>query len=147
MIIVGASRFDNTNIVMNVITLMENTFNKVYIYTKNESKPLYEYLEMAIPDSDLLEIHAGIARLNIIYIDEHYFGRTLTLFNDLVQENNQTKNYTLEGERRVFYCIPYTKVFVNGYYHKKIERELYNCKEDCREMGCIEIITQWFTTC
>ena len=90
MIIVGASGSGKTNIVMNLVTLMENTFNKIYLYTRNKDEPLYNYLEMAIPDRDLLEIHEGISHLNSIDIDNHYFGQTLIIFDDLVQVKDQT---------------------------------------------------------
>ena len=91
MLIVGASGSGKTNIVMNLLKLMEMTFNKVYLYTRNKDEPLYNYLEMAIPDKEFLEIHEGLSHFNSIDIDKHYFGQTLIIFDDLVQEKNQTK--------------------------------------------------------
>ena len=104
MIIIGASGSGKTNIVMNLITLMENTFNKIYLYTRNKDEPLYNYLEMAIPDKDFLEIHEGISHLNSIDLDNHFFGQTLIIFDDLVQEKNQTQIKELYFRGRKIGC-------------------------------------------
>jgi hypothetical protein len=70
---------------------MNDTFNKIYLYTRNKSEPLYEYLQLSIPDTNFLEIHEGISHLNTIDIDTHFFGQTLIIFDDLMQEKNQEK--------------------------------------------------------
>ena len=41
---------------------------------------------MAIPNPDLLEIHEDLDHLNTIDIDKYFFGQTLILFDDLVQD-------------------------------------------------------------
>ena len=89
---------------MNLISLMEMTFNKIYLYTRNNDEPLYNCLERAIPDRDLLEIHEGIIHLNNSNIDNHYFGQTLIIFDDLVQEKNQTKIKELYFRGRKLGC-------------------------------------------
>jgi ABC-type dipeptide/oligopeptide/nickel transport system ATPase component len=108
MLIVGASGSGKTNIIMNLISLMDNTFNKVYLYTRNKNEPLYEYLELALPDKDMLEVHEGIDHLNSIKIDDHFFGQTLIIFDDLCQEKNQTviQELYIRG-RKLGCCIVY----------------------------------------
>jgi ABC-type lipoprotein export system ATPase subunit len=61
-IIIGASGSGKTNILLNLISQMKNTFNKIIIYTRNKKEPLYEYLEKKI-EPDFLEIHEGLDEL------------------------------------------------------------------------------------
>lgn len=91
MVVVGASGSGKSNITLNVIQLMENTFNKIYIYTRCKNEPLYDYLRIAIPNEDDLEIHEGLSHLNTINLNKHYFGQTLVIFDDLCNERDQTK--------------------------------------------------------
>jgi Ni2+-binding GTPase involved in maturation of urease and hydrogenase len=58
-IIIGASGSGKTNIVLNLISQMKNTFNKIEIYTRNKAEPLYELLELKI-ESNMLEIREGL---------------------------------------------------------------------------------------
>ena len=104
MLIVGFDRSHKNCIVMNLISLMEMTFNKVYFYTKNKNEPLYEYLEMAIPDKDLLEVHEGIDHLNSIDIENHYSGQTLIIFDGLEHEKDQNKIVELYVRGRILGC-------------------------------------------
>jgi ABC-type lipoprotein export system ATPase subunit len=46
MVVVGASGAGKSNITLNIISKMEDTFNKIYLYTRNKKEPLYEYLEL-----------------------------------------------------------------------------------------------------
>jgi ABC-type dipeptide/oligopeptide/nickel transport system ATPase component len=108
MVIVGASGSGKTNIIMNLISITANTFNKIYLYTRNKNEPLYEYLELAIPDTAMLEVHEGIEHLKSINIDKHFFGQTLIIFDDLCQEKDQTfiNELYLRG-RKLGICICY----------------------------------------
>ena len=67
---------------------MKNTFNMIYIYTRNKSEPLYEFLESKI-DKEFLEIHEGIENLKKKK-DNDYFGQTLIIFDDLCLQKDQT---------------------------------------------------------
>jgi hypothetical protein len=88
MNIIGSSGAGKTNIVLNLISQMKNTFNMIYIYTRNKAEPLYEYLENKI-EPDFLEIHEGLDELKNKN-DSEYFGQTLIIFDDLCMEKDQT---------------------------------------------------------
>lgn len=91
MVVVGASGAGKSNITLNIISKMEDTFNKIYLYTRNRHEPLYEYLELAIPEPDMLEVHEGLDHLRQIDMNKHFFGQTLVIFDDLCNEKDQSK--------------------------------------------------------
>ena len=76
MVIIGGSGSMKTNSMMNILYQMNGTFNKVYVFTRNKNEPLYEYLELALPVKDDLEIHEGLDFLKSINMDKHFFGQT-----------------------------------------------------------------------
>jgi hypothetical protein len=87
-VIIGASGSGKTNVVLNLISQMKNTFNMIYIYTRNKAEPLYEYLESKIGD-EFLEIHEGLDELKNKK-DDDYIGQSLVIFDDLCMEKDQT---------------------------------------------------------
>ncbi len=89
-VIIGGSGSMKTNTTMNILHQMTGTFNKVLIFTRNKAEPLYEYLELAIPEKDLLEIHEGLDHLKTMNMDKDFFGQTLVIFDDLVNEKDQS---------------------------------------------------------
>jgi ABC-type dipeptide/oligopeptide/nickel transport system ATPase component len=91
MVVVGASGAGKSNITLNIISKMEDTFNKIYLYTRNKHEPLYEFLELAISEPDMLEVHEGLDHLRQLDMNKHYFGQTLVVFDDLCNEKDQSK--------------------------------------------------------
>lgn len=89
-VIIGGSGSMKTNSMMNILHQMSGTFNKIYVFTRNKAEPLYEYLELAIPDKDELEIHEGLDHLKSMDFDKDFFGMTLVVFDDLVNEKDQS---------------------------------------------------------
>jgi hypothetical protein len=63
VLVIGSSGAGKTNIVMNIIKKMENTFNKIRVFCKNKEEPLYEMLESKL-DGESFEIHEGLDELN-----------------------------------------------------------------------------------
>ena len=43
MVVVGASGSGKSNIVLDLISLCENTFNKIFLFTRDKNEPLCEY--------------------------------------------------------------------------------------------------------
>ena len=87
---IGATGAGKTNIVCNIIKVVDETFNKIYVFTANKTEPLYQYLEHKLP-KDHLEIHEGLDFLNALDLDKIKEGQVLMIFDDLVLENNQDK--------------------------------------------------------
>ncbi len=42
MTVIGASRSGKTNILLNLLNMMTNTFNHIYLFTRNLDEPLYD---------------------------------------------------------------------------------------------------------
>ena len=58
MLIIGGSGAGKTQTLMNLIRVMNGTFNNIHIITKNKKEPLYEYLESKVDNG--LTITEGI---------------------------------------------------------------------------------------
>jgi hypothetical protein len=86
MLICGSSGAGKTNVLLNIIMLMENTFNGIRVFTKNSDEPLYNLLREKIPQ---LQIYDGLDELNNMDLEDEFFGQELLIFDDLVLEKNQ----------------------------------------------------------
>lgn len=86
MQIVGSSGAGKTNVLLNIIRLMENTFNGIRVFTKNADEPLYNMLQEKIPQ---IQIYNGLEELNDMDLESEFFGQELLIFDDLVLEKNQ----------------------------------------------------------
>jgi ABC-type dipeptide/oligopeptide/nickel transport system ATPase component len=84
--VIGSSGSGKTQTLLQILSDMPNTFNKMYIYTKAE-EPLYNYLIEKIP-SDLLTISYDLNDLRK-FKDDDYYGSTLVVFDDMVNEKDQ----------------------------------------------------------
>lgn len=90
MCIVGCSGSGKTNILLNIIHKMSNTFNFIRIFTANKHEPLYELLEKKI-EKPYLEIFEGIEEFNNYNVDNLEKGQYLFVFDDMVNERHQEK--------------------------------------------------------
>ena len=90
-LIIGGSGSGKTQTLMNLIRVMNGTFQNIHIITKNKDEPLYNYLESKVDIG--LSITEGIASAP----DLDKFNKkeqTLIIMDDLVLEKNQKE---LEG--------------------------------------------------
>jgi len=86
MLIIGGSGAGKTQTLMNLIRVMNGTFNNIHIITKNKEEPLYEYLESKVDTG--LSITEGIdSAPNLDNFDKK--EQTLIVMDDLVLEKNQ----------------------------------------------------------
>jgi hypothetical protein len=85
-VIIGSTGSGKSNMVLNLISVMSNTFNKIFIYTRAE-EPLYTYLKNKIKD-DMLTISYDLNDLRN-FDEENYYGQTLIIFDDLCNEKDQ----------------------------------------------------------
>jgi hypothetical protein len=87
MLIIGGSGAGKTQTFLNILHNFGDTFNNIYIITKNKDEPIYNYLEDKLGDKGL-QITEGIASavdLDSLNKDE----QTLIVLDDLVLEKNQ----------------------------------------------------------
>lgn len=85
-VVIGSSGSGKTNFLLNLIHTMSGTFNHIYIYSQ-ASEPLYDYLESKIPDS-MLTIRYGLQHCRD-FNEENYYGQSLVVFDDMVNEKSQ----------------------------------------------------------
>jgi KaiC/GvpD/RAD55 family RecA-like ATPase len=87
MLIIGGSGAGKTQTFLNILHNFGNTFNNIYIVTKNKDEPIYNYLEDKLGDKGLT-ISEGIASApDLDKIDKE--DQTLIVLDDLVLEKNQ----------------------------------------------------------
>jgi hypothetical protein len=85
--IVGYSGAGKTRTLLDILHNMTETFNNIYIITRNKKEPLYEYLEEKL-GKDGISITEGIN--SIPDIDKlNKKDQTLIVLDDLVLEKNQ----------------------------------------------------------
>ena len=86
MLIIGGSGAGKTQTLMNLIRVMNGTFNNIHIITKNKDEPLYNYLESKVDTG--LSITEGIdSAPNLDEFDKK--EQSLIVMDDLVLEKNQ----------------------------------------------------------
>ena len=86
MLIIGGSGAGKTQTLMNLIRVMNGTFNNIHIITKNKDESLYNYLESKVDTG--LSITEGIdSAPNLDEFDKK--EQTLIVMDDLVLEKNQ----------------------------------------------------------
>ena len=88
MLIIGGSGAGKTQTLMNLMHNMDNTFNDIYIITKNKSEPIYEYLEDKYKGKDV-KVVEGINNAPDLDKDINKKDQTLIVMDDLVLEKNQ----------------------------------------------------------
>ena len=85
-ILIGSSGAGKTNLLMNIIVAMPNTFNHIFIYTK-ATEPLYDFLTTQL-SSDLLTISYDLDDLRN-FAEKNYYGQTLLVVDDMCLEKDQ----------------------------------------------------------
>jgi hypothetical protein len=86
MLIIGGSGAGKTQTLMNLIRVMNGTFNNIHIITKNKDESLYNYLESKVDTG--LSITEGIdSAPNLDDFDKK--EQSLIVMDDLVLEKNQ----------------------------------------------------------
>lgn len=89
-LICGTTGSGKTNILMNIITKMDSTFNRIKIFTQNKNEPLYQYLESKI-NKPYLEIFEGLSELNKMDLDKMEKNQYLFIYDDMCLEKDQSK--------------------------------------------------------
>jgi hypothetical protein len=89
MLIIGGSGAGKTQTFLNLLHNFSNTFQNIFIITKNKNEPLYNYLEDTLGDKGLV-ISEGIGSAPVLdELDPE--EQTLIVMDDLVLEKNQSQ--------------------------------------------------------
>jgi energy-coupling factor transporter ATP-binding protein EcfA2 len=86
LLICGATGSGKSNILLNIMMLMENTFEKIIIFTQDKKEKLYLYLEDTL-DPDLFEIFEGIESVKKYNFDNLEDKQHLIIFDDMCIES------------------------------------------------------------
>lgn len=100
MLIVGGSGSGKTNLIMEIIGRMPDTFQKLVLCVKNKDEPLYNFLSEQLKD-DELEIYEGIDNVPPVETFDKCDDQILIVFDDLVLERNQSviEQYFIRGRK------------------------------------------------
>jgi hypothetical protein len=87
ILICGGSGSYKTGTLMNIISRMSNTFNRIIVCCKSKEEPLYEYLEEKA--GDLVEFFEGIGSIPSCSQFKDSADQILVVFDDLCVDKNQ----------------------------------------------------------
>lgn len=87
LLICGCSGSGKSNIILNIINLMDSTFEKIVLFTQDKSEQLYEYLEDVLDDG--IEIYEGIHNVNTYDFNNLEEKQYLFIFDDMCIENER----------------------------------------------------------
>jgi hypothetical protein len=91
MCIVGCSGSGKSNILLNIIQKMSNTFEYIRIFTQNKDEQLYNFLSSKI-EKPFLEIYEGIQSIEETNIDELEDAQYLFIYDDMCIEKEQKQD-------------------------------------------------------
>jgi GTPase SAR1 family protein len=107
LVIVGASGAGKTNVAVEIMRRMNDTFNDITIITKNSDEPIYNYLKTKMSPDELTVLEGIESIPDLESFDPEV--QSLVIFDDLVLEKNQKKieEYFIRGtifysDRKVF---------------------------------------------
>ena len=99
MIVSAPSGSGKTSFVYNLLHIMDNTFDKIYVITANKDEPLYNHLEEKSKGRIIItEGISSIPDMDDFKKEEQY----LVIFDDLVNKKNQTPiiNYFIRCRKK-----------------------------------------------
>ena len=86
-ILIGSSGSGKTNCLMNIINVMQSTFNHIYVYTQAE-EPIYSFLQEELGRDMLTISYGGLDKLRA-FEEKRYYGQSLVIFDDMCNEKDQ----------------------------------------------------------
>jgi ABC-type dipeptide/oligopeptide/nickel transport system ATPase component len=87
MVICGCSGSGKSNVLLNIINLMNNTYEKIIIFTQDKDEPLYQYLEEELDDG--IEIYEGIKNVKDYDFNDFEDMQVLIIFDDMCVEKDK----------------------------------------------------------
>lgn len=100
MLVVGASGAGKSQLALEIIKRMKNTFQLIVLCVKSAHEPLYEFLRSKLDESQL-QIFEGIENIPPLEMLQKHGGQILAIFDDLVLEKNQAiiGEYFIRGRK------------------------------------------------
>jgi hypothetical protein len=87
MLIIGGSGAGKTQTFLNILHNFGDTFNNIYIITKNKDEPIYNFLEDKLGEKGLTITEGIASAVDLDTLDKK--EQTLIVLDDLVLEKNQ----------------------------------------------------------
>lgn len=107
MVLCGASGSGKSNILLNILQQMNDTFEKVIIFTQDKDEQLYNYLEEVLPP-DAFEIFEGIESVLNYNFNELEAKQHLIIFDDMCIESEKKqepiKELFIRGRKMAHKC-------------------------------------------
>lgn len=98
MLIIGSSNSGKTNVLLNLINIMPDTFNQIIVCTRNADEPLYNFLKMKLKDN----FHI-IENLNELPLLDSFDKKLnhLVVFDDMVltKKQNDIEEYFIRSRK------------------------------------------------
>lgn len=94
LVINGCSGSGKSNLLLNIINLMDSTFEKILIFTQDKSEQLYEFLEDELGDS--IEIYEGIQKVKDYDWADLDDMQYLIIFDDMCVEKERDQQKICE---------------------------------------------------
>jgi len=114
LIIVGSSGSGKSNLLLNIIRLQSNTFDKIILITKNSDEPLYNYMKMKIP-SEQFQIIENMEELESpeAYQPSNKKSQVLVIFDDCCLDKDQSKiaQFYIRARKLNISCIYLTQSY------------------------------------
>lgn len=119
MVINGVSGSGKSNILLDIIHKLNNTFEYIYIFTQNAEEQLYEYLKSKIPHP-YLKIFEGIEELNKLDIDNLEKAQYLFIYDDMCVETDRKQEkikYLYTRGRKLGQKCGITNIYLSQSYY------------------------------
>ncbi len=119
LVINGVSGSGKSNILLDIIYKLNNTFEYIYIFTQNADEQLYEYLKSKIPYPNL-KIFEGINELNKLDIDKLEKAQYLFIYDDMCVETDRKQEkikYLFTRGRKLGQKCGITNIYLSQSYY------------------------------
>lgn len=119
MLILGGSGSGKTNVLLYLLSLMDDTFQKIVICLKSKEEPLYQLLAKTTPEVEFFENEVP----NLDYFDDSKMS--MIVFDDLVLQKDQSliQEYFIRARKKNVCCV-----YLTQSYYKTPKLIRINCR-------------------
>lgn len=110
-VVCGGTGLGKSNFVVSYLRQMQDTFQHVFVYTKDPSEEVYEFMKDKLKDQMTVESIDKVPRLKSI--PKH--GQSLIVFDDFITSSKEVLNileeYSIMSRKQEFTCMYLTQSF------------------------------------